>query len=406
MSDFNIGDIVALNSHPYTDSLTAVVITGEPQFIPPLMVVIEVLKEFKDLYDEKTSEEISKKGNAQCKCLWYSSKSHQFEEAWISSKLLKHVKYYYLDDSLESSLENSSIQNKNTNSLEISEENISEKNRKALYGRLVLLKTYRIEGGKKKSSISIESDPFNGSKDKNIINPLLSYVSPVMQIIQVLEAKATDKKEPEFDQKTGERKRFISKWLVKCKWYNPNDKLSEKLLPIECLELIPIVPYELLERVQEKIKEEGFYKYKKTVILPQKLYILNGFYFFKACDFILNKITDIEITSNTELMDAPSYYVFEAPVFDFENGEALPDDYFISQYVDFVGKGISTKAYLRIKYQSRTGKISNRTLKDYVLVNIEEGTKQVAYLRGYCMTRKAIRNFRIDRIEKMQVLII
>jgi hypothetical protein len=85
MSKFSLGDIVALNSHPYDQFLTSVIISGEPQLLSPLMVIIEVLNDTRNQYDEKTGEEISKTGNSQCKCIWFSNKSHQFEETWVSS---------------------------------------------------------------------------------------------------------------------------------------------------------------------------------------------------------------------------------------------------------------------------------------------------------------------------------
>ena len=90
---FKLGDIVALSSHPFTSSKHDILIGGEPQLISPLMIIVEILGDVQNLYDENVGNQIQGKGGvtAQCKCMWYSSKSFQFEEALISSKLLKKI---------------------------------------------------------------------------------------------------------------------------------------------------------------------------------------------------------------------------------------------------------------------------------------------------------------------------
>ena len=379
-SQLNLGDLVALKSHPYFDNLTDIIISGEPQLISPLMVIIEILNDAKDQFDEKTGEEILKKGNAQCKCTWYSNKSYQFEESWISSKLLKVIRH---NPEKQKSLDDSE--------------------RKAFYGRLVLFGTADIEGEKKKSSISTESNNLNSNRDKTIINPLLSYLCPVMQITQVIEAKS-EGKESLYDQKTGKSRRFVPKYLAKCKWYNHNDKFSEKLLPLECLKLVPEIALSLLESIKLRIQESKFYRFDDTIIQPHKMYTVNGSYFLKAFDYLINRTIDIDLSKGVKLIDEDILTNNEAPAFEFVSGEDLPENYFITQYSDAATSARKKNAYIRINYKSRRDEISSRTLKDYEVVTVKEGAKVVGYIRGYCMTKKAFRNFNISRIFKLQEL--
>lgn len=377
----SLGDIVALRSHPYFDNLTDIVIGGEPQLISPLMVCVEMLNDSKDQFDEKTGEEILKKGNSQCKCMWYSTKSYQFEEAWISSKLLKVIWHNARG-----------------------QESLEESNRRSLYGRLVLFSTAEIEGEKKKSSISTESNSLNSTRDKVITNPLLSYLSPIMQIIQVIEVKS-DGKESFFDSKTGKARRFVPKYLAKCKWYNHNDKLSEKLLPLECLKLIPEIDPNLLDEIKLQIAENKFYRFDNTIIQPHKLYTINGSYFIKAFNYLTNKTIDVDLSKDAEkLKFEEKLTIDEFPTFDFTSGDVLPEKYFVTQYSDAVRSASKRSSFIRINYKSRRDEVSTRTLRNYEIVTVEEGDTKIAYLRGYCMTKNAIRNFNLDRIFKLQEL--
>ncbi|MDB5116690.1 MAG: hypothetical protein JWQ79_2182 [Mucilaginibacter sp.] len=381
METFNLGDIVALNSHPYTSNLTSIVISGEPQFVSPLMVVTEILLETANKFDEKTGDEISTKGNSQCKCVWYSSKAHQFEETWISSTLLKHIKYE--PDQSKFILEESS--------------------KKEIINKLVILKTSDIELGKQKSSVSIEANSINSPKDKNTINALLSFVAPVMQVIQAVEVKSIEK-EPVYDAKTGTKKRINTKWLVKCKWYNPADKLSEKLLPLECLNILPDIKKDLLEEITDKIENLGFYEVDGSLIQPKNLLYVNGYYYLKAYDYIKNKTIDIKIELKTIFKNISSYYNLKVPVFEFKNGEKLPENYFNSNLLLAINTGLKNTHFLRIYYTNRLNVASYRTIKNYEVVNIEEGEENITYLKGYCMTKSDYRYFRLERIQELQIL--
>ncbi|HYG16139.1 MAG TPA: hypothetical protein VEC12_10340 [Bacteroidia bacterium] len=85
MEEYHLGCIVALKSHFFNsgDQSNVVLLSGEPQLMPPLMVVTEKLKVTKKSFEENSGLETSVIGEFQYKCLWFSNKSFQFEDAWF-----------------------------------------------------------------------------------------------------------------------------------------------------------------------------------------------------------------------------------------------------------------------------------------------------------------------------------
>ena len=373
---FRIGDIVAFNSHPYFENNQSIIIAGESQLVAPLLVVVETLLDTKVLYDEKTSEEISKPGFGQCKCIWYSNKSCQFEETWLSSKLLKLI-----------------------NRPEPSDEDRQTKN-----GKLAVLKTAVFEIKKIKSSLTTETNNFlNIKKDKSINNSLLSYLSPVVQIIQVVEYK-DDPKETQYDQKTGKKKRFTSKYLAKVKWYNPNDKFSEKILPFECLEFLPEINPIDLEKIKNAIENSDYFEYNKSIIQPKSVCNLNGLYFLNAFSLITNKNIRIEINKINEFIDIDKSKIEEYPSLDLEDGSEIGLSFFENQYLKAIKRAISEELYVRIFYTKKNNERIIRTLREVNFKKVKIGINEITYLIGHDETRKADRHFKIKRITRLQIL--
>jgi len=62
------------------------------------------------------------------------------------------------------------------------------------------------------------------------------------------------------------------------------------------------------------------------------------------------------------------------------------------------------KFFIKLKYKNRVGDTSVRALSNYQLITIEEDGSKSQYLTGYCHLRKQDRTFRLDRIEKLEVL--
>jgi len=376
MSTFKVGNIVSLKSHPYNSVTTDVLISGEATLIPPLMVITEVANEVKDSFDEKTGAELTRKGTSQCKCTWYSHQSAQYEEAWVHSSLLKHI-----DES--TNLTRTDIQ----------------------VGSIVTLKSLPQELGKKKSSLKIERNSNSGNYDRTATTSLLSFVGPVMQVIQVLETKTNESKESLYDIKTGTQKRFLSSWNIKCKWFNPaQNKMSEKFLPIESLRLIEEVPSDAFKHITTMIAgnkilrdagEENprIMKPEQTIYRCRK-YLVGGF------DYINNSNIEIPLLEVSGLDNLDSYFNESGPQFDLEEQAPI-----IEQIQQIIQNAIDNHNYIRIKYKNKNDKLSVRTIDNFTLNSVtNELDEEIQYLDGYCNLRKENRRFRLNRIQWIERL--
>lgn len=380
-SIWHVGAVVALKSHPYSSENDAdlILISGDPQFVPPLMIITETLKEGRSLYDENTGMKLSDKTHFQCKCLWFSPKTHQLEDSWISSRLLKVIKPI---DNHPFELENSGFK----------------------YGASVCLKTSRLELKKRKENIKLNGASQRGY-DKTITTHL-SFVSPVMQIVGTTQS---DSKEPLIDPKTGEKKREISRLLIKCKFYNPaSDKLSEFLIPAEALELVPAIESEKINFLQTTIEDKAYLKVsfsdRETIIKPERINFRSGFYYLDAIDFLENKSIEIPLFDNSISFQHSLLYKKELPFFDPENNTLN------ISIIDHANvEKLNTSNYWLITYRNPYGVITERTVCNQELMEGEEPNangdlKQHYYLKAHCMLRNAIRYFRLDRIQKIYVL--
>jgi hypothetical protein len=372
--DYAVGDIVCLSSHPYTSKDINITIGGESQLLSPLMVVTESLKETKNQFDEESGLPIAEKNSFQCKCIWFSTKSFQFEEANISSRLLRLI----------------SKSEANTDDAPIS------------IGSQVALKTLSLELGKKKSSIKIEGHLGNSSGHNTTITPLLTFVSPVLHVLTIVK---NNPKTPEYDAKTGEKKRFISKTLAKCKWFNPDsNKLSERLIPIEALTVIPPCDNNVLEAILDKIKNKASIKLNTTdgvtIISPLEINYRSGYYFIRGYDFVLNQIQEFPVSNQDLSQTLESPFVTQAPNFAYNSEDITAVQ---QQYLSVIETAKAAKLYVQIKYKNQNDKISVRTISNYELITGGKENKEY-YLRGYCNSKKAERTFKLERIQKIGVL--
>lgn len=374
--NFSIGDIVALSSHPFTSLQHDILIGGEPQLTSPLMIIVEIVGDSQNLYDVNVGNQIQGKfgSTAQCKCIWYSSKSFQFEEAWVSSKLLKK------------------IQEKDSTLIEKDDDG---KYKHLPIGTSVTLCTAQLELKKLKSSYKNE-----GGKERSSINPVLSFVSPLMQIIGTCK---NDSKEPRYDSKTGNKKREVSELLIKCKWFNPSfEKMSEKLIPIEALTLIPTTDAVKLEKIGDFIKINKSFELElnkiKTIIKPDKIKFIHGVYYLLAYNFLTNKNESISI-DNTLVLPKESSERYSVRIPNFKV-EGLKEESYLEQLKIVIEKAKTDSLYIRIKYKDRNSNVTVRTIKEFKIVEVNDGS----YLVGYCMLRNAERNFHFERIQFLEVL--
>jgi uncharacterized protein YodC (DUF2158 family) len=368
-TEFSLGDIVTYITHPYLSQLQNITIGGEAQNIPPLMTVVEIAIETKSNFDEHTGHQTSKKGNANCKCIWYSGKTAQFEEAWISSKFLRIIKQHESKDAA------------------------------ILQGSIVVLNTLKFELSKRKTSLKFEG-VLEPNAAKTTIAPLLSFVGPTMVATEV---KKNESKDGVYDANTGKLKRIIPNNLIKCKWFNAtSDKFSEKLIPAEALYMVPSVSEETLATFQNNIKAKKHLLVTldsgKTILQLREINWTNGFYNLRAYDFITNSIINVD-TLDPDRYQHIMPFLNDAPIFvagDLDGAAIIPE------YTQLIGEAIADKNYLRIKYRNLNDKITIRTLSSLEITADKEDGKH--YLTGYCHLRCEKRTFRVDRIQKMQVL--
>ena len=372
---FKLGDIVALSSHPFTSSQHDILIGGEPQLISPLMIIVEILGDAQNLYDENVGNQIQGKGGAtaQCKCMWYSSKSFQFEEALVSSKLLKKIQ--------------------DNNDFVLKEKDDNGKYKHLQIGSSVTLCTAQLELHKLKSSYKNE-----GGKERSSINPLLSFVSPIMQIIGTAK---NESKEPLFDAKTGNKKREISELLIKCKWFNPSsEKMSEKLIPIEALAIIPPVDEEKLSQIYSFIKSGVHIIIKsnerETIVKPESIKCIHGFYKLVGYDYLSNKVEGFSIDERLIIPKNCIDKRFTDAIITNVQSDDLRKEEHIKLLKVITEKAKTEGNYIRIKYIDRYGNVTFRTVKE----SKTDGT----YLKCHCMLRGAERDFYFERIQFLEVL--
>jgi len=374
MKTFEIGDIVAFNSHPYFPhpfEKTSVVISGESILTPPLMVIGEILIHRKGSYDPQDGVEIFQKGSKSCKCYWYNHDSHQFEESWF----------------LESQL--NLIQKKE----EVQIDGLLHSN--------IIFKTAEIEVGKRKSALSTKNG-FTSTTETHIN----SFVAPVMQVIQV---KKAENKEPKYHEETGNPLRIVDKYQLKCKWYNPKaQKFSEKFLPINLVQRVPSYTQENLEYIHKSVENQSIYlitQENRTPILFQvkSVFFLNGWYYFKGYDFIKNSSHSVPIDPENLLSEVVDSVITERwPDFD--------ESYELIYLTDFL-KINKSKPYLQIQYESYHGEVTTRTISKWKIEDFKfpdagdpEKSIFVSHLVAYCHLRDAERRFRLDKIRKVNVL--
>jgi len=394
-SPFPIGSIVALKSHPYTALDSSISFGGDQQSISPLMIIVETIIDSTNLFDENLGFQSQIKGkSSQCKCLWFSTKSNQFEETWLSSNLIKlvpldvHQNYKSL-----SKLKFHKV-NSNNEDQEVSENSTYEgTNIEIDAGGLVVLITAALEAKKEEVNYSINDNKKN-------IKSINSFVSPVMQVIGT---KKFESKEPRFNSKTGSI-RQTPDILFKCKWYNhSSEKFSEKLLPAEALTSANIVNEENLKKLNDFTKERKLllikYNNKEVIFLPLNIKYTHGFFHLIGFDYITNKIHNYDISKFESLLAKNDPILTSSPSLNIKQP-------FIDQIENTIKEAQLNSNYIRIKYRDRVGKVTFRTIKDYQIDFFsDDSTKNsVKYLAGYCLLRNEERHFHLERIFLIEVL--
>lgn len=368
-SKYQIGDIVALNIHPFQKDHTDIIVSGDHLQLPPLMVVVEIFKQVPPKKSLLNSEICVK-----YKCIYYAN---TFKEIWILEEDIKLIK---------------------SNDKCILTKNL-------LRGQLTILKSANIELSKKKSSISyLKDSQLSNENLTTTITPLLSFLSPVLQIIEINNSSSSNKKTyPD---------KISPAFEVKCKYYNSiENKISEITLPIDCLELIEVAS-NIIYEIKEAIKDSKIIILTTTNSdrhLVQANYIAYrcGYYYIRGFDYLTNNEIEEKITESFNFQTSDLHYKTKGPKLDIEkNNLAATTSYILKEFIDIINQAQKNRSHIRFKYKNRNDQLRFKTLQEYKLIKVtKDNKKEVYYLVGMCLLKKEERTFRLDKIQELYELV-
>jgi uncharacterized protein YodC (DUF2158 family) len=362
MSKFSVGEIVTLSTHPFTAVTNKVLISGEYLMIPPLMIVIEIF------LPEAPQPDASLFGY---KCIWFSSKDNLIKESYFQESELKTI------FAREQPAENVGINS------------------------LVALSTQIYELGKQRSFLNTETH-VNTVMRTNKATALLSFISPVMQIIDLRDYDS----EKDFKTVKHLRSRKIyPEKIAKCKWFNAaSEKFTETWIPLDALTVIPQVPDGLIRRIEVAIEKKKYLKMENRLIKPNQISNRSGYYLLDCFDLIAQINTTIPFADIIGFKIIKSPYRKTSPVFDKKTRRGVKRIKIIltpQQLIRQVALDLPER-YLLIKYTDQHGNNTMRTLSDYHIYlgkdNIGSELREVEFLVAHCHLRNAERHFRLENI--------
>jgi hypothetical protein len=368
MSKTKIGDLFSLKNHPYEMGVIDVKISAIANMTPPILVVSEILNSVIK-YDGETGEEKAK----QVRCIFYSHKSHKFENYWFNINQIKPIIKFNLNDvneEIKSDEEKKEIKTSKKEDIqsigiEYLRSTSLESLKKVFLNNQVILKSCDYELGKLKTTF-VKFD----SKSSSKINSHLDFLSPVLTVIDV---KINEDKIG-YNPKSGNQKKIQSYFLLKCKWYNPlSGVFSEDFIPIETVNLVP--KFNSLKLISELISDKKLIRQKlreeielncgkiltHTYVQPIELiynhykYRLEYFDFFKT-KYLPVDLSEIEINSKPVELD--QIIINKIPEYQFDKKE-------FSTIKDYV---FEKHNFYRITYKYLMDKITRRVIyvKEFV----------------------------------------
>lgn len=394
---FNIGEIVSFNSNSFKQAkeFKSVWIAGDQNYVVPLMVVTEISIDSKPKFNEDTGK--TKPLKNKYKCTWFSNKSLKFEEVWFFENELNS----FLIENEKKSIKSSDL-----------EDVISK-------GSKVIFKTNSLEIMKRKSSLD-----YNNHSKQRKSSALLAFSSPVFVVIGFAEVQP---KEPVIDPITNTVKRIYSNKLVKVKFFNSHsDKYSEFYVPIETLSLIKNNKDKLLDTlITAKENEskclissenEKFLCEVKSIVYISGEYVIDLMNVFtkKEYELYLSEIKSCKILDFSINNQVPSV--------ERDEGSMRFKIVSIQSYFEKADKEslnllkeedkVMSDSILFLVYKNPQEKITERYVIPLYLTLVDTGeiivnkdgtkeTKEVYYLRAYCLLRQDYRFFRIDRITSL-----
>ncbi|AZI24167.1 hypothetical protein EA772_01950 [Pedobacter sp. G11] len=368
MSKFSIGEIVTLSTHPFTTVTNKITISGEYLMIPPLMIVIEIF------LPEAAEREITFPGY---KCLWFSSKDNLLKDSYFQENELKAII-----------------------PLDPPEQPIQ-------LNDLVALSTQLYELGKQRSFLNTETQRSTVMKT-NKATALLSFISPVMQVIELRDFDA------EKDSKTVKHlreRKVYPKRIAKCKWFNAaSEKFSESWIALDALMLIPKISDDIIGKVKKAINKKSYLKLENRLIRPNQISNRSGYYHLDCFDLVSQTNTSIPFTELGGFKIIPSAYKKTAPVFKKKTIRGVSTMKITLTAEKLIRQAVSElpERYLWIRYIDQHDNITTRTVSDYHIYMGEDeagdGRTDVEFLVGYCHLRDAERHFRLANIFEAKTL--
>jgi hypothetical protein len=217
------------------------------------------------------------------------------------------------------------------------------------------------------------------------------------------------------EEKTGVIKKIRSTGLVKCKYYNPTSgKMSEAIVPLESVFPIPQPTKALLDSIREAVANKKFAIFslekdkEKQIGIFERLDYRNGIYFADVFSFIDNKVLNIEAVKLNLLGLKNNLFSEEYPKFK-PSGSRLVVTPIDETLVKKIIAKTEGKGYLRIQYKDINDNLTWRTIQNYSSVIADEKNSsgkpiKVQYIKAHCRLRNDVRYFKIERIQKLQVL--
>nr|WP_294936626.1 hypothetical protein [uncultured Flavobacterium sp.] len=224
MNKFSVGDLVTFKTHPLLNDFY---IKGDGKYVPPIMIVKEVVFENKEKkqFDEQTGYQVS--DAIKYICVYFDDNKSEFIESHLYESNLEsfsNLKIAKFDDE-ELPEGYTDVITEVTNYPKKIDYN---------YGIVLYFKTKKLEVLKKRESTKTEVVEDPASTNDEIIKKktrqyVVNYITPDF-------VACGFKKEVYNDlfYGNGKVKRLASTDLIKVKWFNPaQQKFSEQFLPIE-----------------------------------------------------------------------------------------------------------------------------------------------------------------------------
>lgn len=375
MREFKLGDLCTVNTHPFQESSTNILLAANANDTPPVMVVCELYKSS----GQHNAEDGIKEPDQICG-IYFSHKSQRFEKHRFKKEEIKRLK------------EGAGGETFKTEKLSLNEIRNNFRN------RLAILRNVEVELGKEKvveERRGFENPIFRRSEQ-------LDFVPPVMTIIDV---RACEKIKDNFHKATGQQKRVHSELEFKCKYYNPSTvSFTEEWLPRECM--IDITENFKVDDLMSKVGTCVFCPFKEPVTLEESKHFQIGsfvkirnvvFQHYKyvvlAEDLLSGEILKMPLAEvgrfNTIAIDE----LFESIVWPSGNPFRLPNNYFESGNL------------YEISYVSEGGVRSTRTIMVSKTETYGSNSKSDVLITSNCFLRKGkVRHFKLSNVKSARKL--